>query len=192
MAVEGEQIAIDADGVATALNEADSVIIVPGYGMAVAQAQQAVRTDPQAARQGQDGALRHPPGRGPSAGAHERAAGRGQGALRHRAGDGRDQRRLPRHRRGHRHRLERHREPGRAGRSEQPHRRHAGAGGVEGQAGLRVQARAGHGLFRHREPAVLQGQHADVLRRRQGLLDPATTQTRRTLSNSKSGPGPSI
>ena len=42
MAVEGEQVAIDADGVATALNEASSVIIVPGYGMAVAQAQQAV------------------------------------------------------------------------------------------------------------------------------------------------------
>ena len=42
MAVEGEQIAIDADGVATALAEADSVIIVPGYGMAVAQAQQSV------------------------------------------------------------------------------------------------------------------------------------------------------
>ena len=42
MAVEGEQVAIDADGVATALNEADSVIIIPGYGMAVAQAQGAV------------------------------------------------------------------------------------------------------------------------------------------------------
>ncbi len=41
-AVEGEQVAIDADGVANALNEADSVVIVPGYGMAVAQAQQAV------------------------------------------------------------------------------------------------------------------------------------------------------
>jgi len=42
MEIEGEQIAIDADGVAAALNEADSVVIVPGYGMAVAQAQQSV------------------------------------------------------------------------------------------------------------------------------------------------------
>ena len=42
MEVEGEQVAIDVDGVASALEEADSVIIVPGYGMAVAQAQQNV------------------------------------------------------------------------------------------------------------------------------------------------------
>jgi NAD(P) transhydrogenase subunit beta len=41
-AIEGEQIAIDADGVAAALNDADSVVIIPGYGMAVAQAQQSV------------------------------------------------------------------------------------------------------------------------------------------------------
>ena len=38
-AVEGEMVAANADEVATALDEADSVIIVPGYGMAVAQAQ---------------------------------------------------------------------------------------------------------------------------------------------------------
>ncbi len=42
MEIEGEQIAIDADGVASALDDADSIIIVPGYGMAVAQAQQSV------------------------------------------------------------------------------------------------------------------------------------------------------
>ena len=42
MEIEGEQVAIDADGVAQALEEADEIIIVPGYGMAVAQAQQAV------------------------------------------------------------------------------------------------------------------------------------------------------
>jgi len=42
MEVTGEQVAIDAQGVADALSDADSVIIVPGYGMAVAQAQVAV------------------------------------------------------------------------------------------------------------------------------------------------------
>ncbi|SNY92660.1 NAD(P) transhydrogenase subunit beta [Cohaesibacter sp. ES.047] len=42
MEVEGEMIAIDADGVASALDDADSIIIIPGYGLAVAQAQQSV------------------------------------------------------------------------------------------------------------------------------------------------------
>ena len=42
MEVEGEQIAIDADGVAAALEDAESIVIIPGYGLAVAQAQQNV------------------------------------------------------------------------------------------------------------------------------------------------------
>lgn len=42
MEVDGEQISIDADGVAAALDDADRVVIIPGYGMAVAQAQQNV------------------------------------------------------------------------------------------------------------------------------------------------------
>ena len=40
--IDGEQVAIDADGVSVALEEADSIIIIPGYGLAVAQAQQAI------------------------------------------------------------------------------------------------------------------------------------------------------
>ena len=42
MEIDGEMVAIEAPAVAEALADARSVVIVPGYGMAVAQAQQSV------------------------------------------------------------------------------------------------------------------------------------------------------
>jgi NAD(P) transhydrogenase subunit beta len=42
MEITGEMVSIDTEGVAAILNDADSIIIIPGYGMAVAQAQQSV------------------------------------------------------------------------------------------------------------------------------------------------------
>jgi H+-translocating NAD(P) transhydrogenase subunit beta len=42
MEIAGEMLPVDVDGVASMLDDAESVIIVPGYGMAVAQAQQSV------------------------------------------------------------------------------------------------------------------------------------------------------
>jgi hypothetical protein len=71
MAIAGEQISIDADGVAAALEEADSTVIVLGYGMVEAQAQQSVSELTRHLRaQGQAGALCHcssrKEGRGPA------------------------------------------------------------------------------------------------------------------------------
>ena len=153
--------------VADWLLAARHVVIVPGYGMAVAQAQHAGEGHLVAAdREGRHLPLRDPPGRGPAAGAHERAARRGERLLRHRQGDGRDQPRLPRDGGRDGDRRQRHREPERRDRHVEPDLRHAGAAGLEGGQGRHAQARHVGRLRGRRQPARLQRQHRDAVRRR--------------------------
>jgi NAD(P) transhydrogenase subunit beta len=63
------------------MKNASKVIIVPGYGMAVAQAQHALREMADKLKEEGVEVLRHPPGGRAHARSHERAAGRSQGAL---------------------------------------------------------------------------------------------------------------
>ncbi len=81
-----------ADDVAMILDTAQRVVFVPGYGMAVAQAQHAVRDLANFLLPARHfGGVCHPSGGRSHAGAHERVAGRGGRALRPTAGDGQDQ-----------------------------------------------------------------------------------------------------
>ena len=72
--------------VADILENASSVVVIPGYGMAVAQAQHRVRElYDQLTKRGDRREVRDPPGGRPHARAHERAAGRGRDPLRRRS-----------------------------------------------------------------------------------------------------------
>jgi NAD(P) transhydrogenase subunit beta len=100
---------------------ASKVIVVPGYGMAVAQAQHKVWEMCQLLiDRGVTGEVRDPPGGGPHARPHERAAGRSRRALRPDLRSRRDQRRVRDRGRGADHRRERRGEPGGAHRQVSP------------------------------------------------------------------------
>ena len=77
-AVEGEITEFSVEDVVDELRDATSVIIVPGYGMAVAQAQHAVRTMTDILRKAGTDVRWDPPGRGQAPGSHECAARRGE------------------------------------------------------------------------------------------------------------------
>ncbi len=168
----GEHREINAEGVAELLKGAKSVIITPGYGMAVAQAQHGVADMTRKLRDaGVDVRFGIHPVAGRLPGHMNVLLAEGEGAVRHRPRDGRDQRRLRRHLRRPRHRRQRHRQPRRVRRSRQPHRRHARPARLGSRERHRVQALHGQRLRRCAEPAVLPRQHADALRRRQDRVE---------------------
>ena len=81
--IQGSMKSIEADDVAVLLAYADKVIIAPGYGMAVAQAQQKVKElDRPARKQEHPGEVRYPPGCRADARAHECPSCRGRDLLR--------------------------------------------------------------------------------------------------------------
>ena len=88
----GEHREISSDDTAALLASASSVVITPGYGMAVAQAQHPVAELTRMLRAARrQRALRYPPRRRTPTGSYERPTCRGEGSVRHRLRDGRDQ-----------------------------------------------------------------------------------------------------
>ena len=162
---EGEHREVDADAVAEMLTEASSVVIVPGYGMAVAQAQYPVAD-----------LTRRLVERGIEVrfGIHP-VAGRLPGHMNVLLAEAKvpydvvlemdeinddlavDVGRA-------RHRGQRHGQPRRDGGPGQPDRGHARPARVGGQERRRVQALDGGGLRGRAEPAVLPREHLDDLR----------------------------
>ncbi len=149
-AVEGSMKELSAMDAAATMRYAQSVVIVPGYGMAVAGAQHKVYEMTKLLEGGRRRRqVRHPPRRGPHARPHERAAGRGRRPLRRDLRPRRDQRRLPADRRRTRDRRQRRGQPRRPHRQELAHLRHADSGRRPSGPVHRDQARTRCRLLRH-------------------------------------------
>jgi len=123
--VTGTQKAIEASDAGVMMAYSQKIIIVPGYGMAVAQAQHKVwGTQSAAHRSWRQGAVCDSSRGGPHAGAHERAACGSGSALRLDLRPGRNQCRVRNRRRGADHRRQRCRQSGRARQSVESDFRH--------------------------------------------------------------------
>ncbi len=167
-----------AQDVAIQLTYARQVVVAPGYGMAVAQAQHAVRElellgyPPALVRaggKGRRGQVRDPSGRRADAGPHERAAGRSGCPLRAASGDGRDQSRVPPHRCDAGDRRQRRHQPGRQEPAGLADLRDADPRGRPLRRRDRAQALDGIGVRGDRQPAVLRPQDLAAVRRREGI-----------------------
>jgi hypothetical protein len=131
-AVEGEQgevVAMEAHEVAQLLKGSKEIMIIPGYGMAVAQAQHIVHEITKTLRAKKKNVR---------FGIHP-VAGRMRGHMNVL----------------HRHRSERHRQSVGADGPQQPDCRHAGHGMLEGQNHRRIETGYGDRLCRRAEPIVL-------------------------------------
>ncbi len=127
--IAGAQKPIEAGDVAAMMAYAERVVIVPGYGLAVAQAQHKVWELTQLLmKRGVKVKFAIHPVAGPHARAHERAAGRSRRALRPDRRHGRHQPRVPDHRRVAGDRRQRRGQPGRQDRSGFADLRHADPG----------------------------------------------------------------
>ena len=161
----GKVKATSPDEVAMLLDGAQRVVIVPGYGMAVAQAQHVVR-DLMNLLEGRrhDCGVRHPPRGGSHARAHERAAGGGRRPVRQAHRDGGDQPLHGASRHRHRHRRQRRREPGWPHEPGQPDRRNAHHRRRQGPHRGGREAVAQPWLRRHSEPSLRRLEHPDDVR----------------------------
>ena len=155
---------------AAILSAANKVVIVPGYGMAVAQAQHKVRELYDALTQARRGReVRYPPGRGPHARTHECPARRGRHSLRQAAGHGGNQRRSSANRCGAGDRRQRRDQPGGAQRHQQSDLWHADSRRGQGAHRDGDQAQHESGVCGNRQPAVLPRQHPHAVRGREGV-----------------------
>jgi len=154
-----------------AMRYAASVIIVPGYGLAVAQAQGKLFEFVKLLQAGGVSVKFAAPGRGAHARPDGRAAGRSRGALRPDLPARGHQRPVRQHRHRARDRRQRRGQPGRAHGQVLADLRHAHPQRRPGQEGLRRQARRRQGVRRHRQRAVLRRQLQHGLRRCPGRAD---------------------